>query len=891
MGKWRRDRDDELKEELNAHLSMAVRDRLDRGEPDAEVAARREMGNLATIAEVTRDMWGWRSLERLAQDLHYAGRLLRRTPAFSIVAIVSLAFGIGATTAIFQVINAVRLRTLPVSRPHELVEITPVSMEGARGNFSSWRESLSNPLWEQVRDRQEVFAGTLAYGSATFNLAPGGEVRPARGLMVSGSFFDVLGIRPERGRVLGPDDDRRGCAPRAVVSHGFWQRELASDPAVVGRTLSLDSHPVEIVGVTPASFFGLEVGRTFDVAIPICAEPAVAGSPGRLDSGTDWWLIVMGRMKPGTTIDQANAQLAALSAGIFKATLAPNYPLVSVPKYLSMTLHALRADRGISYVRELYTSPLWLLLGLASLVLAIACANLANLLLARATARQREIAIRLGLGASRGRIIRQLITESALLSAAGAIAGLVLARVFSDALVGFVETDGDAVMLNLGLDWRIVGFTAGLAALTCVLFGLAPALRGTRIGAGAVMNTTGRRVTTTREGTALRRILVVAQVAVSLVMLFGALLFVQTLRNLDRVDTGFAREGIVMTRVDFRQVAVDAEQRLAYKHTLLERLRAIPGVEAAASTSLAPVSGSAWGNDVTVTGPDGPKVVSTRFNRVSQGYFETFRTPIVEGRDFDGAIDIHSAPPVAIVNQTFADLFGRGRAVGGRFTREATPSQPATEFQVVGVVADAKYLTLREDRAPTAYFPLSQEPQSGRGALFAVRGRLQPAALTSSIVQSFKELDPNIGLSFTVLETQIRQTLVRERLMATLSSFFGSIAALLAVVGLYGVIAYTVTRRTNEIGVRMALGASRGTVVAMVLGEAGVLVGLGIGIGLIFAFLSGRFAETLLFGLEPRDPLSMGLAAAVLAAVAMMASYLPARAAANIEPTAALRVE
>jgi putative ABC transport system permease protein len=387
-----RRKDKELQEELRAHLEMAARDRIERGEDpaDAIAAARREFGNIAQVQEVTRDMWGWRWLERLAQDLRYALRLLWRSPAASVVAVLSLVLGIGATTAIFQVINAVRLRSLPVDRPSELVEIAPVSMDGARGNFASWHEAVSNPVWEQIRDHQEAFAGTLAFGGSTFNLASGGEARPARGLLVSGSFFDVLGIQPARGRLLVRDDDRRGCALRAVISHGFWQRELAGDAAVVGRTLNLDAHPVEIVGVTPPSFFGLEVGRSFDVAVPICADPSITGRQGRLDSGTDWWLVVMGRLKPGTTIEQATAHLGSLSAGIFKATLAPNYPQVSVPNYLAMKLHAVPAGTGISFLRETYTSPLWLLLALAALVLVIACANLANLLLARASARARN---------------------------------------------------------------------------------------------------------------------------------------------------------------------------------------------------------------------------------------------------------------------------------------------------------------------------------------------------------------------------------------------------------------------------------------------------------------------------------------------------------------------
>ena len=889
-------KDRELQEEVRAHLEMAIRDRIERGEDprDAAAAAHREFGNVALVQEVTREAWGWMWLERLAQDLRYAARLLRRTPAFTFVAVLSLALGIGASAAIFQVIDALRLRALPVAKPHELVEIAPVTMEGARGNFANWRGGVTNPIWEQLRGPQETLSGTLAWGSTSFNLATGGQAQPAQGLWVSGGFFNVLGILPERGRLLSPADDRRGCAARTVISHSFWQRQFGGDPSVVGRTVTLDSTPVEIVGVTPSRFFGLEVGRTFDVALPICAEAVLASSassPSRLDSGTNWWLTVVGRLKPGVTGDQASAHMRSLSAGIFKATLPTDYPPVSVPKYLTMTLEAARMRTGVSYLREQYGTPLWLLLALATSVLVIGCANLANLMLARATAREREIAIRLGLGASRTRVMRQLLTESVVLAISGAAGGLAVSQLLSRALVSLVDADTSSVFLAVGLDWHVLGFTAALAALTCLLFGLVPAIRATRTSTAAVMNTTGRGLTTSRQGSGLRRVLVIAQVAMSLLLLAGALLFTRTLLNLSNLDAGFTRDGIMMTQVDFRAARVPLERRAAQKAAILERLRALPGVESAAGTSITPVSGSSWGNDVTVQTPDGPKTVNSRFNRATDGYFATFRTPIVAGRDFD-ARDAPTAPKVAIVNQVFAkELFGGGSAIGQRFSVEATPSTPATEYEIVGVSANAKYWSLREDTPPVAYFPMAQELRPGQNALIAVRSSLDPVALTAGIVDSFRELDPSVSLSFSRLDTLLQRSLLPERLMASLSLFFGSIAVVIAVIGLYGVIAYTVTRRTNEIGVRMALGASRGDVIALVLREAAILVGIGIATGVAIALPAGKFAESLLFGLEPRDPLTLATAIAILGAVALLASYVPARAASRIEPTAALRVE
>jgi putative ABC transport system permease protein len=888
-----RRKDRELAEELRAHLEMATRDRIERGEDPAAAAAaaRREFGNVTLVQEVTRQMWGWRWVERASQDVQYAVRLLRRAPAFSCVAILSLAVGIGANAAIFQVINAIRLSTLPVERPDELAEITLVSQEGMRGTQAIWRPALTNPIWEQVRDHQQAFSGMFAWGAGSFNLATGGEARMARALLTSGAMFDVLGVGAARGRLLAPSDDSRGCAPRAVLSHRFWQREYGGDPAIVGRTLTLDSHPVEIVGVAAASFFGLEVGKSFDVAVPICAQPALAGGAGRLDSGTDWWLIVMGRLKPGTTLAQASAHVGALSSGIFASTVAANYPAVSVPKYRAMKLMALPAGTGISLLREEYDAPLWMLLALAAVVLVVACANLANLMLARATARQREIAIRLGLGASRGRVVRQLLTESIVLAGIGAVCGLALARALSAALVSFVDADGQALFLDLGLDWRMLAFTGGLAVLTCLLFGLAPAIRATRTGIGAALRTAGRGLIAGGDGAALRRVLVVCQVALSLVLIVGALLFTRTLKNLAGVDAGFVRDGIVLTRIDFRNAGVTAEQRTAYKKALADRLRALPGVESAAATAMVPLNGDSWSNDVSVQMPSGPIVANSLFNRVSDRYFSTFRTPMLAGRDFDDR-DAATSPRVAVVNQAFAQhFFGEAGAVGGRFTIEATTTQPATDYQIVGVVANTKYLSLRSASSPVAYLPLTQDPRPSPFATIATRATAEPASLTPAITRALQEVNPNLALSFSVFGDEVDRTLARERLLATLSVFFGAIAGVLAMVGLYGVIAYTVARRTNEIGVRMALGARASDVLGMILREAGTLVAIGLGAGLVLAVVVGRATTTLLFGVKPYDPASFAIAAVVLAAVAALASVLPARAAARIQPTVALKAD
>jgi putative ABC transport system permease protein len=890
----RRDRDGELGEEIRAHLEMAIRDRVDRGETraQAEAAARRELGNVATIQEVTREMWGGMWLERLAQDLRYGVRLLRRNPGFTAVAILSLALGIGANTAIFQVINAVRLRTLPVPNPGEIAEIRLVDPTGMRGSFNSWHPSLTNPIWEQIRERQQGFSSLLATGTATFNQATGGESRPAQGLWVSGELFSMLGVRPAAGRVLTGADDRRGCPARAVLSYPFWQREYGGDRSVVGRTMTLQAQPVEIVGVAQSGFFGLEVGRSFDVALAICAQPILDGGGGILDSGITWWLMVMGRLKPGWTLHQASAQLNTISPGLFRSTLPSNYPAVSVQKYLEFKLAAYGAASGISGLREQYEAPLWLLLGTAALVLVIACANLANLLLARASARRREMAVRLGLGASRGRVVRQLLTESLLLAGAGAACGAILARTLSTTLVSFITTADQSVVLDLGVDWRVLGFTAALAIATCVLFGLVPALKATRIGADSVLKIGGRGQTAGREGVGLRRALVVCQVALSLVLLVGAFLFARSLQNLLNLDPGFRGEGVIVAGIDMRQLGVPVDGRRQARRDLLARLAALPGVESVAQVSIVPISGSAWGNDVWADTGGSRKTVSAAFNQASNGYFKTLGIPLLAGRDFDEALDTPSAPLVAIVNEAFArEVLNGGDPVGTRFTVEATPTTPERTFHIIGLVRDAKYMTLREDIGAGVYLAYSQDNAPRGFARVVVRSSLPPERVTAEITRSLTEWNPRIGVNYTRLTSQIADTLVRERLMATLSGFFGVLAAVLTLVGLYGVIAYTVARRTKEIGIRMALGATAGNVVSMILREAGLLVALGMAGGLLLTRAGGQVASTLLFGLEPDDPVALGVAVVGLAAVALAASYAPARRAARIEPNTALRID
>jgi putative ABC transport system permease protein len=888
-----RDRDAELREEIEAHVRMAAADRVARGQdpPGAAADARRELGNTSQIHEATRDVWGGRWIENAIQDVRYALRGFRRNPSFAVVAILSLTLGIGANTALFQVVNAVRLQSLPVADPSTLAEIRLVSMDGARGNFQTWHPSVTYPIWRAFAARQQAFSRVFAWGAATFSLSNGGETRTAKGLWVTGDFFPALGIQAAAGRLLTSEDDRPGCAARVVLSHGFWQREYAANPAVVGQSINLSARSALIVGVAPASFLGLDVGKTFDIAMAACADPLFSDDgKGRLASGTTWWLGIFGRLRPGWSIERATSHLAAISPELFSSTLPPTYPPVSVPAYLRFTLAAYPAGSGLSQLREAYTSPLWMLLGTAALVLLIACANLANLLLARATVRQREIAVRLGIGASRGRVIRQLLTESLLLAAIGGLCASLLAGLLSQAFVALLDGSGQATSLRLGFDWRVLAFTTGLALLTCLLFGLAPAMNATRISASSVMRATSRGATAGREAIGLRRALVVAQVALSVVLLFGSLLFARSLRNLVTMDPGFAAEGVITASVNFRRLNLPPDRRAQFRQELLERVRALPGVEAAAVTRIIPLSGDSSGN---VVWPDGnqSRQFDASFNSIGGGFFATMRIPMVAGRDFSAA-DTPQSSPVAIVNESFAATIAQKGVpiIGSRFTREATPSGPEETFEVVGVVRNSTYADLREGVVPLAYFADTQDTGGGYLRL-VIRAALPPATVTSALTRTLAEIDPQIGVTYGVLSTLIRGTVVRERLLATLSAAFGILAATLTLVGLYGLITYTVTRRTSEIGVRMALGAGRAAIARLILGDTVLLLSIGAVVGALLALAGGRAASTLLFGVRWHDPGLLVLALVALAGIALLASLAPARRATRIEPVSALRAE
>jgi len=732
----------------------------------------------------------------------------------------------------------------------------------------------------------------LAWSPTNLGITEGDHERQVQALWVSGDFFNTLGVRPALGRLFSSADDQPGCGASGVVlSYAFWRDRLGADPHAIGRTLTIGRHPVPIVGVTRAGFTGPEIGHSFEVAVPICSQAAYWTGGNWLESSTDWWLMVMGRLKPGDSLSTVNAGLKSLSAAAFETSLRKDYPTENVRDYLHFELVADSAPGGVSWLRDKYEAPLWMMLALAGVVLLIACANLANLMLARGSARVQELAVRLSLGATRRRLIRQLLWESVPLILLGAASGLVLARVLSKCLVSLLSTQGDLLFVDLHPDWHVLGFTSLLATVTALLFALVPAFRASSLAPSEAMKAGSARTGGMQENSRLRRALVIAQVALSLVLMTGAVLFARTLGNLLSVDAGFREDSILIAQLDLSQLHIPVTRLLAAKHEILDQLRDVRGAEGAAEVEIIPLSGGSVDNRIWAEGEDRQSGLDPNFNWVGEGYFKTLGIPLLAGRDFDKK-DTTISPKVAIVNEEFARRFGKGaNPVGLRIRREATPHEPETVFEIVGMVKNSKYMALRERFRPIVYLSATQDQSPDPFEQVMIHSTLPLPMLTSRVKQVVAEKSQDISVDFRVFNTQIQESLLPEKLMAALSGFFGILAGLLTAVGLYGVISFLVARRTHEIGIRMALGAGKRQVLGSVLRETLMLTALGIGAGLPITFIVARLITGMLFGVKADDPAALALAACALCGVSLSAAYIPARRAAKVDPLVALRYE
>ena len=864
--------DRELDEELRYHLDRLFEANIARGMTPAaaRTAAMRAIGGVEQRKEECRDTRGISWIENALRDVRLATRQLRKQPGFTFTAIVSLALGIGANTAIFQLLNALSLRTLPVRAPYELVEMR-LTGDGRAGRHTGRNRQISLPQYEELLTRQQAFSSFITFGDTRFNLSRQGEVRYVDGLWVSGNFFETLGVAPAAGRLIAPGDDVKGCAGVAVISYALWQSQFGGRADVIGQMLPGPGTTVPIIGVTSPEFFGVEVGRQIGVAMPNCAS----GNTRR----DHWWLAAIGRLKPGWTAAQAQSHLQGIVPEVQRAAM-PDFRADWAALYEKMGVQIVDASAGVSPLRRSYARPLWILMAVAGLVLLIASVNLANLLLARATARRQEFAIRLAIGGTRGRVLQQLLTESLLLAALGSIAALGVAFAVSQSIPPLISTVVDRIHLDLSMDWRVFGFTTAAGLVTALVFGLAPALRlaATPVGRGD-RNAAGN------DGAGIRRVLVAAQVAVTLVLLFGGLLFLRTFQNISTQDTGVREPGVVVASVFFLESGFPPEKRVAAYRDLDERMRAIPGVTHLASTFTTPLGGSIWDTDIEI---DHKFAGNSDVNQVSPGYFATLGTPIIAGRDFD-ARDVPGSTRVAIVTQSFADKFLKGPPIGQHFVVPDDRGRAGLDLEIVGVVSDQKSLDIRETNPKIFFLPASQELEPRPLRRYVLRSTESPSQSIAAITATVAAFDPTATIRYALLDTQVAEAMLQERLMARLSAIFGGVALILAIVGLYGVVSYSVASRRAEIGVRVALGASRQRILSMILRDVGRIMAIGIVAGGVLALAAGRGIGSLLFGLSPNDMTTLVIAAALLVIAGFLSAAWPAKRAAGLDPVSALR--
>jgi predicted permease len=892
----------ELDAELRFHLERQIELNIQRGmnSREARYAATRTFGGVEQVKEECRDARGLAFVETLIQDIRYGLRMMRKSPVFTTVAIVSLALGIGANTAIFSLMDAVMIRTLPVAEPQQLVLLRWVSKDWPKTvlsnlNGSSWRDeagrtvssSFSYATFQHLRlEGAPVFSGIAAFADQNKMTATvDGRSETAEGQLVSGNFWSVLGVNATLGRVFTESDDQPSAVPAAIISHRYWTRRFAADPSVLGRNITVNGVALTIMGIAPAEFFGMYAGSSPDIYLPLTLQPRIEDTwtlGGRAAIGLPdyWWMELVGRLRPGVSTGEANARLDPL----FRHSIVGSGP---APADLPGLMLAPGGQGGNS-LRTHFSKPLYILMAVVGLVLLIACANVASLLVAKASARRKEAAVRLALGAGRFRLIRQLLTENMMLACFGGVAGLVLANWGARLLVALVPRSSTPLVLDVAPNFRVLIFSIAISILTGILFGLAPAIHSTHLDLTPALKQAPA------YGAASRRLgfggaLVVVQLALALVVLTGASLFVRTLANLNSVDLGFDRHNLLLFSVN----GTLSSYKDAALTSLYERIRgsiaAHPAVESVTLSGHRLIGGGA-----TIESLKSPAVgdrkIDVWLHLVGARFLETMRIPLLAGRGIEER-DVRNAPRIAVVNEAFVREFLNGASpVGVRIQWESTPE--AGDIEIVGVVRNAKYAKIQDDAPATAYMPYLQHPRAVGGMSFEVRTVGNPLAIAADVRRAVSAIDKNVPLSD--MQTQVQQIdrfLMKERLFATLSAAFGVLALILAAIGLYGTISYAAARRTSEIGIRMALGASRSAVLWLILRGTLAMVAFGIVVGLPAALAAAQLVRSQLFGLSAMDPASLAGAVVVLGTLSMASGWIPARRAARVDPMTALRYE
>jgi predicted permease len=828
----------------------------------------------------------------LLQDVRYALRTFAKAPLFVGIAVLSLAFGIGANTAIFTLTDQVLVRTLPVKNPEQLVLLSAVGRH--YGSNRGWNR-ISYPMYQDFRDHNTVFSGMFCFVESEMNLSYGGRTERVSGELVSGNYFPVLGVKPVIGRLFTANDDKwQSSHPVAVLSYGYWLSRFAGNPAVIGQKLVINGYPYTVVGVSQPNFTGTDPAYAPQVRVPVMMAPKM-NQYFDLNDRRSRWVTIFGRMKPGVSIQEAKASLQPFFHQILQMEVQQKEFAKASPymkkEFLRMSIDVLPGSKGRSQLRRDFSKPLIVLMVTVALVLLIACANVANLLIARATSRQKEIAVRLALGSGRRRIVCQLLVESLLLAVAGGTAGLVLAIWTDKALVDFLPQGSVPMMLSATPDWRILSFNIVVSLVTGIAFGLVPALQSTRPNvAGTLKDQAGAVVGGTSTG--LRKTLVVAQIALSLLLLIGAGLFIRSLQKLKDLDPGFRTTNLLAFKVNPPLNGYGPEKTKAFYERLKEGLESLPGVDTVGLAVMPVMEGNEWDQWVTIDSysPKTGELPDPHMNFLSPDYFKTMEIALLAGRDFRRT-DVLSAPKVCIVNESFAKkYFGTVNAIGHKIGMGIDPGTK-TDITVIGVARDTKYENMREEIPVEMYRPY-QQLEFGVGITAYVRTAQNPDQIFASVRKRVHDLDANLPVfDMITLEKQMDDSLVIERLVSSLSSGFGLVATLLASIGLYGVMAYTVARRTREIGIRMAIGAARTDVLWMVMREVLLLLGIGVAVALPAAWILTRFVRSQLYGIQPTDPASIATAVFAITAVAMLAGYVPALRATRIDPMRALRYE